>query len=97
MTGELDAPIEPRVDARCNEYDAVRLLAAFAGAESAVRLNLQVRNTGITEIARGRSGSRLVAFNSVPHLEQPGRLHAVLIPPGREVRRHGSATRAPAG
>jgi broad specificity phosphatase PhoE len=48
-----------------------------ADAEAAVQLNLQARNTGITEIARGRSGSRLVAFNAVPHLEQPDRLHAV--------------------
>jgi len=48
-----------------------------AGAEVAVQVNLQTRNTGITEVARGRSASRLVAFNSVPHLERPGRTQAI--------------------
>jgi len=32
-----------------------------AGAEAAIQLNLQTRNTGITEMVRGRSVSRLVA------------------------------------
>jgi 3,4-dihydroxy-2-butanone 4-phosphate synthase len=48
-----------------------------AGAEVAVQVNLQTRNTGITEVARGRSASRLVAFNAVPHLERPGRTQAI--------------------
>ena len=47
------------------------------GAEAAVELNLQTRNTGITEIACGRKGSRLVAFNAAPHLQRPGRAHAL--------------------
>jgi broad specificity phosphatase PhoE len=56
-----------------------RLVAAALGAdaEAAIQLNLQTRNTGITELVRGRSVSRLVAFNSVPHLEHPDRAHAV--------------------
>jgi broad specificity phosphatase PhoE len=48
-----------------------------AGAEAAIQLNLQTRNTGITEFARGRTATRIVAFNAVPHLERPDRAHAV--------------------
>lgn len=48
-----------------------------AGAEAAIQLNLQTRNTGITELARGRSATRVIAFNAVPHLERPDRAHAV--------------------
>lgn len=56
-----------------------RLVAAAlgAGAEAAIQLNLQTRNTGVTEIVRGRAVARLVAFNAVPHLEHPDRLRAV--------------------
>lgn len=48
-----------------------------AGAHAAIQLNLQTRNTGITEVARGRSATRIVAFNAVPHLERVDRAHAV--------------------
>jgi broad specificity phosphatase PhoE len=48
-----------------------------AGADAAIALNLQTRNTGVTELVRGVSVSRLVSFNSVPHLERPDREHAV--------------------
>jgi broad specificity phosphatase PhoE len=48
-----------------------------AGPEAAIQLNLQTRNTGVTELVKGRSASRLVAFNAVPHLERPDRAHAV--------------------
>jgi broad specificity phosphatase PhoE len=48
-----------------------------AGPEAAIQLNLQTRNTGITEIAWGRSARRVVAFNGVPHLERADRLHAM--------------------
>ena len=48
-----------------------------AGPDAAIQLNLQTRNTGVTEIARGRSATRLVAFNAVPHLERTDRAHAV--------------------
>jgi len=56
-----------------------RLAAAALGAdaEAAIQLNLQTRNTGITELIRGRSVSRLLAFNAVPHLEHPDRAHAI--------------------
>jgi len=56
-----------------------RLVAATleAGADAAIQLNLQTRNTGISELVRGRSVSRLVAFNAIPHLEHPDRAHAV--------------------
>jgi broad specificity phosphatase PhoE len=48
-----------------------------AGADAAIQLNLQTRNTGVTEVVRAGSGSRVVAFNAVPHLERPDRAHAV--------------------
>lgn len=48
-----------------------------AGADSAIQLNLQTRNTGISEIAVGRSASRVVSFNAVPHLERPDRAGAI--------------------
>ncbi len=56
-----------------------RLVAAAlgAGADAAIQLNLQTRNTGITEMVRGRSVARLVAFNAIPHLERADRAHAV--------------------
>lgn len=45
-----------------------------AGADAAIQLNLQTRNTGVTEIVRTPSGgARLVAFNAVPHLESADR------------------------
>jgi broad specificity phosphatase PhoE len=56
-----------------------RLVAATLGAdaEAAIQLNLQTRNTGITEMVRGRSAQRVVSFNAIPHLEHPDRAHAV--------------------
>jgi broad specificity phosphatase PhoE len=57
-----------------------RLVATVlgAGAEAAVQLNLQVRNTGVTEIVWPVSGPpRLAAFNTIAHLERAGRAHAV--------------------
>lgn len=51
--------------------------ALAADAEAAIQLNLQTRNTGITEMVRGRSVARLVAFNAVPHLERIDRAHAL--------------------
>lgn len=47
------------------------------GADAAIELNLQTRNTGITELVVGRTAWRLLSFNAVPHLERPGRAHAV--------------------
>jgi broad specificity phosphatase PhoE len=56
-----------------------RLVATTLGAdaEAAIQLNLQTRNTGITELVHGPKVSRLVAFNAVPHLERADRAHAV--------------------
>jgi broad specificity phosphatase PhoE len=51
--------------------------ALQAGPDAAIQLNLQTRNTGITEIVCGRSVSRVVSFNAVPHLERSDRAHAV--------------------
>ena len=49
-----------------------------AGADAAIQLNLQTRNTGVTEIVRTPSGgARLVAFNAVPHLESAQRQRMV--------------------
>ena len=57
-----------------------RYTAAALGAspETAIQLNLQIRNTGISEFVRTSSGEvRLVAFNSIPHLERADRVSAV--------------------
>jgi broad specificity phosphatase PhoE len=51
--------------------------ALAAGPQAAIQLNLQTRNTGVTEMVRGRSIARVVAFNAVPHLERTDRAHAV--------------------
>lgn len=48
-----------------------------AGPDAAIQLNLQTRNTGITELVFGRSARRVVAFNAVPHLERADRAYAV--------------------
>lgn len=49
-----------------------------AGPEAAIQLNLQTRNTGVTEFAWTSSGAtRLVAFNAIPHLEDPSRAGAL--------------------
>jgi broad specificity phosphatase PhoE len=49
-----------------------------AGAEAAIQLNLQTRNTGVTEVVLAADGvARLVAFNAIPHLEVPGRESAI--------------------
>ena len=37
--------------------------ALGAGAEAAINLNLQTRNTGVTEIVRGSSAVRVATFN----------------------------------
>ena len=38
-----------------------------------VDLNLQTRNTGITELQAGASRIHFVSFNNVPHLDRPDR------------------------
>ena len=51
--------------------------ALGAGPNMAIELNLQTRNTGVTELLVGARTTRLMSFNSVPHLEQPERRHAL--------------------
>jgi broad specificity phosphatase PhoE len=49
-----------------------------ANADAAIQLNLQIRNTSITEIIRPHAApARLVSFNAIPHLERPDRLEAI--------------------
>jgi broad specificity phosphatase PhoE len=84
--------IAAAVDAACEGLEASALVLVVtsggvigrivattlgAGAEAAIQLNLQTRNTGITEMVRGRTATRLVSFNAVPHLERSDRAHAV--------------------
>ena len=42
-----------------------------------VDLNLQTRNTGITELQAGARRIHCVSFNNVPHLDRPGRAGAL--------------------
>lgn len=51
------------------------LIAGVLGAPAAamVDLNLQMRNTGISEFAFGGKAIRCVSFNGVPHLDLPER------------------------
>ena len=42
-----------------------------------VELNLQTRNTGITELQAGASRIHCVSFNNVPHLDRPDRAGAL--------------------
>ena len=49
-----------------------------AGAEAAIQLNLQTRNTSVTEVVRpAGKPARLVSFNSISHLERADRSEAI--------------------
>jgi len=49
-----------------------------AGADTAIQLNLQTRNTSVTEVIRPlSSNARLVSFNAIPHLERSDRADAI--------------------
>jgi broad specificity phosphatase PhoE len=49
-----------------------------AGADTAIQLNLQVRNTSVSEVVRPTARpARLVSFNSIAHLERADRSHAI--------------------
>jgi broad specificity phosphatase PhoE len=78
---ECGAGLEPRADVLVVTSGGVigRLVGETlgAGADAAIELNLQTRNTGVTELVLGRTASRLLSFNAVPHLERPDRAHAV--------------------
>lgn len=55
------------------------MLAGVLGmpARGVVDLNLQTRNTGITELQAGASRIHFVSFNNVPHLDRPDRAGAL--------------------
>jgi len=42
-----------------------------------VDLNLQARNSGISELRFNERAVRCVSFNTVPHLDLPGRRDAI--------------------
>lgn len=49
-----------------------------ADADTAIQLNLQVRNTSVSEVIRpAGKPARLVSFNAIAHLERAGRSHAI--------------------
>ncbi len=49
-----------------------------AGADAAIQLNLQTRNTSVTEVIRpAGKPARLVSFNSIAHLERADRSEAI--------------------
>ena len=49
-----------------------------AGADAAIQLNLQTRNTSVSEVIRPPSkAARLVSFNSIAHLEHADRRDAI--------------------
>jgi broad specificity phosphatase PhoE len=55
------------------------ILASVLGMphRGVVDLNLQIRNTGITELQAGASRIHCVSFNNVPHLDRPDRKGAL--------------------
>lgn len=52
-----------------------RALAAVLGCsgETAIELNLQMRNAAFCELIVGSAGMRLLSFNAIPHLDTPER------------------------
>ena len=46
-------------------------------AATMINLNLQIRNTSITQIYANKHSMHLHQFNSVPHLESPDRRDAI--------------------
>ncbi|MBM3366876.1 MAG: histidine phosphatase family protein [Betaproteobacteria bacterium] len=46
-------------------------------ARGMVDLNLQTRNTGITELRAGERAIQCVSFNNIPHLDRPDRISAL--------------------
>ncbi len=47
------------------------------GVETLINLNMQTRNTGIHHLYFNQRGFQLAAFNNLPHLQRPDRLHAL--------------------
>lgn len=46
-------------------------------ATGMIKLNMQIRNASLSQLKLTATGSHLVLFNAVPHLEHPTRQHAI--------------------
>lgn len=90
--GEFGARVADAMRAACADLppDAAVLAASSGGAISrgvadllqapartAIELNLQFRNSGFCELFVSPRSVRLVSFNCIPHLEQPGRQESI--------------------
>ena len=77
--GELRAGTAKRVLVVSSGGPISTILAEVLGMpqRGVVDLNLQTRNTGITELQAGASRMHCVSFNNVPHLDRPDRAGAL--------------------
>jgi broad specificity phosphatase PhoE len=77
--GELRAGKAKRVLVVSSGGPISTILAEVLGMplRGVVDLNLQTRNTGITELQAGASRIHCVSFNNVPHLDRPDRTGAL--------------------
>ena len=77
--GELRAKAAKRVLVVSSGGPISTILADVLGMpqRGVVDLNLQTRNTGITELQAGASRIHCVSFNNVPHLDRPDRAGAL--------------------
>jgi broad specificity phosphatase PhoE len=77
--GELRSGAAKRVLVVSSGGPISTILAAVLGMplRGVVDLNLQTRNTGITELQAGASRIHCVSFNNVPHLDRPDRAGAL--------------------
>jgi broad specificity phosphatase PhoE len=48
-----------------------------APAQSAIELNLQIRNSSFSHYYFNKESLQLASFNNIPHLDQPGRLDSI--------------------
>lgn len=48
-----------------------------APAHTMIELNLQIRNTALTQFFANPNAIRLLSFNAVPHLDHPERFNAI--------------------
>jgi broad specificity phosphatase PhoE len=77
--GELRAGEAKRVLVVSSGGPISTILAEVLGMprRGVVDLNLQTRNTGITELQTGAGRIQCVSFNNVPHLDRPDRAGAL--------------------
>lgn len=52
-------------------------LALNAPFETAIELNLQIKNSSVSQCFSHQQGVRLHSFNTIPHLDHPDRLNAI--------------------